>query len=366
MAILEPELISADRKCQVKTMHTTIIGDAGDMATVSSESVDLVVTSPPYPMIRMWDDLFCHQNPSIRNHLDASEGMAAFEVMHRELDKVWDEVFRVLKTNGFACINIGDATRKLGDDFCLYPNHARVLQHLTAIGFHVLPDILWRKQTNAPNKFMGSGMLPAGAYVTLEHEYILVVRKGSKRCFDTAEEKSLRRESAFFWEERNQFFSDIWTDLKGAGQVLKQGESRMRSGAFPFELAYRLICMYSIKQDIILDPFLGTGTTQAAAAAACRSSIGIETEASLLPVIRQWPNHIVDFANQYHERRLAGHVEFVNDRIAADKPLKYRNRFYDFPVMTSQETDLYFHDLKKIIDFDDHRVEVSYAGKPRL
>ena len=59
---------------------------------------------------------------------------------------------------------------KIKDDFCLYPNHARILNYLLDIGFSALPDILWRKQTNAPNKFMGSGMLPAGAYVTLEHE----------------------------------------------------------------------------------------------------------------------------------------------------------------------------------------------------
>jgi DNA modification methylase len=348
----------------MKTLHTAIIGDAGDMTAVPSESVDLVVTSPPYPMIHMWDDLFCRQNPSIRNRLDDSDGMAAFELMHRELDRVWDAVFRVLKTHGFACINMGDATRKLGEDFCLYPNHARVLQRLTAMGLHVLPDILWRKQTNAPNKFMGSGMLPAGAYVTLEHEYILVVRKGSKRRFDSSEEKKRRRESAIFWEERNQFFSDIWTDLKGAGQALKQGDARLRSAAFPFELAYRLICMYSIKQDVILDPFLGTGTTQAAAAAACRNSIGVEMEATLLPVIRQWPNHIVDAANQYHARRLARHTAFVNSRIEAHKSLKHWNRNYDFQVMTSQETDLYIHDLQKTIDLEDNRIEVHYAGKP--
>jgi len=347
----------------VKTLHTTIIGDARDMSEVFPETIDLVVTSPPYPMIRMWDDLFCCQEPSIRNHLDAHEGMVAFELMHKELDRVWDEIFRVLKTGGFACINIGDATRKLGDDFCLYPNHARILQGLTALGFHVLPDILWRKQTNAPNKFMGSGMLPAGAYVTLEHEYILVVRKGSKRCFNTIEEKSRRRESAIFWEERNQFFSDIWMDLKGAGQDLKQGASRKRSAAFPFELAYRLICMYSIQQDIVLDPFLGTGTTQAAAAAACRSSIGIEKDASFIPAVGKWLEHIVDFANRYHQDRLARHITFVKNRIAAKKPLKHLNRHYAFPVITSQERDLFFHDLQKIVDLYDNKLEVHYAEK---
>jgi DNA modification methylase len=347
----------------VKTLHTTLIGDAGDMTDVFSESVDLVVTSPPYPMIRMWDDLFSRQNPSIRRHLDDAAGMTAFELMHLELDRVWDEILRVLKPGGFACINIGDATRKLGDDFCLYPNHARVLQHLTSMGWQVLPDILWRKQTNAPNKFMGSGMLPAGAYVTLEHEYILVARKGSKRRFASIEEKNLRRESALFWEERNQFFSDVWTDLKGTGQELKQRESRNRSAAFPFELAYRLICMYSVKQDVILDPFLGTGTTQMAAAAACRNSIGVEMDASLVTVIEKWPQDIVDFANPYHERRLARHMDFVNDRLAGNKPLKYRNRYYGFPVMTSQETDLYIHKLEKSLRIEEESVQVHYLSR---
>ena len=107
-------------------------------------------------------------------------------------------MFRVLKNGRFACINIGDATRKIRDDFCLYPNHARILNYLLDIGFSALPDILWRKQANAPNKFMGSGMLPAGAYVTLEHEYILIVRKGSKREFKTEDEKENRREVLCF------------------------------------------------------------------------------------------------------------------------------------------------------------------------
>src|SRR5690606_1592163 len=134
------------------------------------------------------------------------------------------------------------------------------------LGFANMPNILWRKQTNAPNKFMGSGMLPAGAYVTLEHEWILVFRKAGKRTFRSEAEKKLRRESAFFWEERNTWFSDLW-DLKGVKQKITNSGSRDRSAAYPFELPYRLINMYSVKGDIVLDPFLGTGTTALAAMA---------------------------------------------------------------------------------------------------
>ena len=104
--------------------------------------------------------------------------MRAFELMHAELDKVWDECFRVLKSGGFLCINIGEATRTVGNEFRLYNNSSRIVSHCTGLGMVNLPNILWRKQTNAPNKFMGSGMLPCGAYVTLEHEWILIFRKG--------------------------------------------------------------------------------------------------------------------------------------------------------------------------------------------
>ena len=76
------------------------------------------------------------------------------------------------------------------------------------LGFTALPCILWRKQTNAPNKLMGSGMLPAGAYVTLEYEYVLILRKGPKREFSRDEDKKRRLESVIFWEERNIWFSD--------------------------------------------------------------------------------------------------------------------------------------------------------------
>lgn len=145
------------------------------------------------------------------------------------------------------------------------------------MGYCVLPDIHWRKQSNAPNKFMGSGMFPAGAYVTYEHEYILVFRKGGKRVFKGAE-KALRQKSAFFWEERNVWFSDLW-DIKGTSQIITAAKaSRDRSAAFPFEIPYRLINMYSAEGDTVLDPFAGLGTTTLAAIASNRNSLGVEID----------------------------------------------------------------------------------------
>ena len=167
----------------MKTEHHIIIGNSNDMEALDACSVEMVLTSPPYPMIDIWDEQFSQQNPKIEKFLTDGNGLAAFELMHQELDKTWAEIYRVLIDGGIACINIGDATRKIGNSFQLFSNHARILNKCIDLGFSVLPTILWRKQTNKPNKFMGSGMLPTNAYVTLEHEYILILRKGTNRGF---------------------------------------------------------------------------------------------------------------------------------------------------------------------------------------
>ncbi len=349
----------------MKTIHKILYQDSRNLEDIPSESIDLIVTSPPYPMIEMWDEVFGNQNPDILKALSRGDGPLAFNLMHEILNSVWNEAFRVLKNGRFACINIGDATRKVKDDFCLYPNHARILTHLLKIGFSALPDILWRKQANTPNKFMGSGMLPAGAYVTLEHEYILIVRKGSKREFKTEAEKENRRESGLFWEERNVWYSDVWTDIKGTGQKLAKAMSRLRSAAFPYDLAYRLTNMYSVKGDVILDPFLGTGTTTAAAMTSARNSIGVEIDKSFQQVICPITHHIVDFSNGYLHDRLQRHFAFVENRIQDSKPLKYINKHYNCPVVTSQEQFILFNTLETVQACKDNIFEVTYSSKPQ-
>lgn len=182
----------------MRTNHIIFFEASQHMSAVKDTSVDLVVTSPPYPMIGMWDDILSCQNPVIAETLKDGKPKEAFELMHKELDKVWDECYRVLKDGSFLCINIGDATRTVNGDFRLYNNHSRIISHCLQLGFTNLPNIIWHKATNAPNKFMGSGMLPCGAYVTLEHEYILIFRKGGKRMYKAEDMKRQRRQSSFF------------------------------------------------------------------------------------------------------------------------------------------------------------------------
>ncbi|MEJ2658010.1 MAG: site-specific DNA-methyltransferase [Desulfobacterales bacterium] len=350
----------------MKTKHKIVFENAANMKVVSSESVDLMITSPPYPMIEMWDEMFANQSASVKKALEKGDGTGAFELMHQALDSVWEEVYRVLKSGGFACINIGDATRTINSSFTLYPNHMRILQAALKLGFSVLPCILWRKQINAPNKFLGSGMLPAGAYVTLEHEYILILRKGPKREFGKEEDKKTRRESAVFWEERNRWFSDVWFDVKGTPQALKDKATRLRSAAFPFEIVYRLINMYSVKGDTVLDPFLGTGTTTSAAIASGRNSIGYEIDRALKNVIdHHIKDFVVDSSRQVIRKRLVNHMEFVIQRLKTKGKFKHDNKHYGFPVMTAQENKLLLNDPLNIMELEKDCFEVRYSDKPQ-
>ncbi len=349
----------------MKSIHKIYYNDSKKMKNVSSESIDLVVTSPPYPMIEMWDGIFSKQNVKIGRALDNKDGSLAFELMNRELDLVWAEVFRVLKRGGIACINIGDATRTVNGHFALYTNHSRIQTYLQKLGFSSLPAILWRKQTNAPNKFMGSGMMPPGAYVTLEHEYILILRKGNKKEFRSKDEKQQRRESSFFWEERNDWFSDVWTDLKGTSQNLFDNKVGGRSAAYPFELPYRLITMFSVKEDRILDPFFGIGTTMYAAMAAGRSSIGYEIDRNFHDAIVSRIAGIVKFGNRRIIERLNNHCNFIEKQFEKKGKFKYINKNYQFPVITNQETALLINELLSVRQTGTINFEVRYSDEPQ-
>ncbi|MFW6082137.1 MAG: DNA-methyltransferase [Desulfosalsimonas sp.] len=341
--------------------HRLFFTDSRSMGMVSDQSIDLVATSPPYPMIEMWDKTFSQMDTAIGKSLEKGRGWEAYEGMHAVLDLVWKEVCRVLKPGGFACINIGDAVRKMGGSFFLYPNHSKVLQSLSGNGLSPLPAVIWRKQTNAPNKFMGSGMLPAGAYVTLEHEYILIFRKGEKREFLTPEQRENRHCSAIFWEERNRWFSDVWLDLKGARQHMTEEKARRRSGAYPFELPYRLINMYSVMGDTVLDPFAGVCTTMFAAMASCRNSVMIEIEPDFLLEAEQKAGRIKGFANNVADGRILRHLEFASERKSSGRPLKYTNEHYGFPVMTRQETRLKILPVHRVRRPEKAHLSVDYT-----
>jgi DNA modification methylase len=232
------------------------------------------------------------------------------------------------------------------------------------MGFVGLPNIIWRKQTNAPNKFMGSGMLPCGAYVTLEHEWVLIFRKGGKREYKKADAKLSRMKSSFFWEERNVWFSDVW-EIKGTKQKIQKDTTRERSAAFPFEVPYRLINMFSQKGDMVMDPFLGTGTTMQAAILLGRNSCGYEIDPNFESIIREGIDNLeLDLCNSLIKQRFDAHKEFIANRKASGKEIKHFNDTLNYAVMTSQEKEIelnYLEDIKLeketgkyIVSYEEH------------
>ena len=276
----------------MRTKHKIIFGDSRSMNDINDNSIHLVVTSPPYPMINIWDDLFFQLSDKIREKMDFLEknknrlsekriiniAYEVFDEMHKVLlEPVWEQLSRILVDGAIVCINIGDALRKIGDIFFLFPNHIKIMEVFKKLGFVSLPYILWKKPTNKPNAFLGSGFLPPNAYVTLDVEYILIFRKGRPRKFPP--KYKLRYESKYSKEERDKWFSQIWDDIKGEKQNVNKLHRKTTS--FPVEIPRRLIKMFSIKGDVVLDPFLGLGTTTIAAIETYRNSIGYELDKRL-------------------------------------------------------------------------------------
>jgi len=331
----------------METQHRVVVGDSRDLAEVDDDAVELVVTSPPYPMIEMWDDVFADLDPAVGDALDAADGQRAFDLMHETLAEVWAEVERVLVDGGIACVNVGDATRQVDGSFRVYQNHSKVVDAFEALGFEPLPELLWRKPSNSAAKFMGSGMLPPNAYVTLEHEYVLVFRNGTdSRAFEPGAER--RYNAAYFWEERNRWFSDVWADVRGEFQTLDRGDLRDRSAAFPFEIPYRLINMYSVYGDTVLDPFWGTGTTSLAALVAGRNSVGYEREAEFAAVFDDRIDDVAALSEDVVRTRLDDHREFVRAERETGGEFEYEAEHYDFPVTTKQERPIRFYAVDRV------------------
>ena len=234
-------------------MSTTEIYEhsSENMHEIKNESIHLIITSPPYPMIQKWDDLFECTN---------------WNKQHRILDPIWEECKRILIPGGICCINIGDATRTIDKNFECYPNCARVILKMKSIGFTPLIPIYWRKISNRPNSFIGSGMLPPNGYISQDCEYIAIFRKGMLRKFPVKDENRLA--SSFTKDERDIWFQQLW-NIQGAHLAGK-------TSSFPEEIPYRLIRMFSVIGDTVVDPFSGHHTTGEVAKKLDRNYIGYE------------------------------------------------------------------------------------------
>lgn len=246
------------------THHRIVHGDARDLSFIESESVHLIVTSPPY-----WDlKVYPESAGQLGNFDDYDQFMS-------DLGQVWSECYRVLVKGGRLVIVVGDvcrSRRSYGRHYVV-PLHASIQTQCMDIGFDNLAPVFWYKIANANyevengSSFLGKPYEP-NAVIKNDVEYILMQRKPG--AYRTPDPKS-RVLSVIGEQEYQAWFRQIWADLPGAS-------TRDHPAPYPEELAYRLIRMFSFVGDTVLDPFLGTGTTSVAASKAGRHSIGVELE----------------------------------------------------------------------------------------
>lgn len=278
----------------MKTLHKIINGDSRQMNLLTDESVHLIITSPPYWQLKDYGT-----NNQIGYH-------ETYESYINNLNLVWNECHRVLHPGCRLCINIGDqfARSVYYGRYKVIPIRTEIIKFCETIGFDYMGAIIWQKVTTTNTTggatIMGSFPYPRNGILKLDYEFILLFKKQGSPPKPTKEQKEL---SIISKEEWNTFFSGHWY-IAGAKQ---EGHIAM----FPEELPARLIKMFAFVGDIVLDPFLGSGTTSVAALNLERNSIGYEINPEFIPIIKE-KLHIRQtdlFGTEY---------EFMKDNIKSD------------------------------------------------
>jgi modification methylase len=238
-----------------------ILGSAENMKELPDNSIHLMVTSPPYNVSKEYDE-----DLSLKEYLQL-------------LENSFKETYRVLVNGGRACINVANLGRKP-----YIPLSDYISKIMLEIGFNMRGEIIWNKAASAsPSTAWGSWQSAANPILRDVHEYILVFSKGDYKREKGEKQNSISKEQFMEWTK------SIWT---------MNAESARRIGhpaPFPEELPFRLIQLYSFKGDIILDPFMGSGTTAVSALKSDRKFVGYDiskeyndlAEKRIEPLIKQ-------------------------------------------------------------------------------
>jgi len=256
------------------TQHILHLGDARELSWIEDESVHLIVTSPPYWTLKKYE----------ANERQLGE-IASYDAFLDELDKVWSECNRVLAPGGRICCVIGDVCipRREGRHRVM-PLHADIMVRARKVGLDSLTPILWFKIANGVTEAKGNGAgfygkpYQPGAIIKNDAEYILFLRKGGEYRSPSPMQKAL---SMLTRDEMKSWLRSAWIDIRG------ESTRRGHPAPFPTTLAERLIKLFSFAGDTVLDPFAGTGTTNLAAIATGRNSIGNEIESAYMKIAEQ-------------------------------------------------------------------------------
>ena len=226
-------------------LDSILCASSADMSALPENSVHLMVTSPPYNVGKEYD-----QDLTLNQYLDF-------------LGQVWAEVLRVLVPGGRACINVANLGRKP-----YIPLHAYIVQHMIQLGFLMRGEIIWDKGASASaSTAWGSWKSPANPTLRDAHEYILVFSKGAYRRENPADRKGTITRDDFLEITRS-----VWAFP--AESARKVGHP----APYPVELPRRLIELYTFRDEVVLDPFMGSGQTAIAALMTGRRYVGYEIE----------------------------------------------------------------------------------------
>lgn len=260
-----------------KTTHRLHRGDSRDLSFLPDSSVHLIVTSPPYWTLKEY----------AKGNQSQLGDIGDYEKFLGELDKVWIECVRVLVPGGRICCVVGDVCvpRKREGRHYVMPLHADIQVRSRKLGLDSLTPILWHKIANGVTEATGNGAgfygkpYQPGSIVKNDTEFILLLRKGGQYRSVPPIQKVL---SMLTKEEMQGWLRSGWTDIPGASTTKSE-----HPAPYPVELAERLIRLFSFAGDTVLDPFLGTASTTAAAIRSGRNSIGVEVEPSYLEISRK-------------------------------------------------------------------------------
>lgn len=228
--------------------HTFYLGDVFDcFKYIEDESVDLIFTSPPYNVGIEYDNW--NDKLSYREYLNFIKNFIK-------------ESYRVLKNDGRFAINVPSITAD-GEYKALF-NDVINISH--EIGFKIRNDIIWYKHQVSKRTAWGSFASPSDPYVVQPYEFILIFNKKDKKHIGLKENIDITK------EEFIKFTLAFWNIKPETRKTILS----VCPAPFPEELAYRVVKLYTYRNDLVLDPFGGSGTTNVVCARLGRRSIYID------------------------------------------------------------------------------------------